>query len=97
MTESGYEYNVVLIASAFALAANPGDWSFDAALDLGYIHGTAFAIAALVAGVAGGVGASLVGRREAEAAEAPPERQDAEDREGRIIREPAPTETHTRS
>jgi putative oxidoreductase len=63
VTESGYEYNAVLIASAFLIAANPGDWSLDAALGLGAIHGTAFAILALVAGVAGGFGAVYRGRQ----------------------------------
>jgi len=61
-TASGYEYNAVLIASSFLLAANPGDWSLDAALGLGAIHGTAFALAALVLGVAGGFMAVAAGR-----------------------------------
>lgn len=61
-TESGYEYNLVLIATAFVIAANPGDWSLDAAFGLGEIHGTAFALAALVLGVAGGTLALVAGR-----------------------------------
>jgi putative oxidoreductase len=61
-SDSGYEYNAVLIASAFVLAANPGDWSLDAAFGLGAIHGTAFAIAALVIGVLGGFLAVAAGR-----------------------------------
>ena len=62
VTESGYEYNLVLIATAFVIAANPGDWSLDAALGLGEIHGTAFALGALVLGVAGGTLALIAGR-----------------------------------
>jgi putative oxidoreductase len=62
VTESGYEYNLVLIASAFVVAANPGDWSLDAAFGLGEIHGTAFALGALVLGVIGGYLALVAGR-----------------------------------
>ncbi|MCW2966674.1 MAG: DoxX family protein [Solirubrobacteraceae bacterium] len=61
-TDGGYEYNLVLAASAFLIAANPGDWSLDAAFGLGGIHGTAFALGALVLGVIGGYLAVMVGR-----------------------------------
>jgi len=71
VTDSGYEYNLVLIASSFLIAANPGDWSLDAAFGLGEIHGTAFALGALVLGVAGGAMALAAGRS-AKAVGAPP-------------------------
>ena len=70
-TASGYEYNAVLMASSFLLAANPGDWSLDAAFGLGGIHGTAFALAALVVGVAGGFLAVAAGRSGATAGATP--------------------------
>jgi putative oxidoreductase len=62
-TEGGYEYNLVLIASAFVIAASPGAWSLDNAFGLDSIHGTAFALAALVLGALGGYLAVQVGRR----------------------------------
>ncbi len=57
VTENGFEYNLVLIASAFALAAaGPGTWSLD--------HASAgWGVGALVAGVLGGYGAVISGRR----------------------------------
>ena len=61
-TEGGYEYNVVLVAVAFALAAaGPGAWSLDHAfgLDSG---GVGWAFAALAAGVLGGMGALISAR-----------------------------------
>jgi putative oxidoreductase len=61
-TEGGYEYNVVLAAAAFALAgAGPGGWSIDHALgfDTG---GAGWALAALGAGILGGMGALLSAR-----------------------------------
>jgi putative oxidoreductase len=71
VTESGFEYNLVLMTTAFVVAANPGDWSLDAAFGLGEIHGTAFALAALVLGIAGGLLAVVAGRAGAAPA-APP-------------------------
>lgn len=62
VTDGGYEYNLVLMAVAFVVAANPGDWSLDAALGLGEIHGTVFALGALVLGVIGGALALVSGR-----------------------------------
>jgi putative oxidoreductase len=87
VTEQGYEYNAVLIASAFLIAANPGDWSLDAALGLGAIHGTAFAVLALVAGVAGGFGAVFRGRQAAADTAVQPAAEDRFTREPE--REPA--------
>lgn len=61
-TENGYEYNLELIAAAFALAAiGAGEWSLDAAFGLD-LAGTAWALGALGAGILGGVGAVLSGR-----------------------------------
>jgi putative oxidoreductase len=49
----GYEFNLVLAASAFALAdLGPGDWSLDNALGLD-LKGPRWALAALAAGIAG--------------------------------------------
>jgi len=61
-TGGGYEFNLVLGAAAFALAATgPGNWSLDHALTLSD-HGVLWAIGALVLGLAGGAGAVLSGR-----------------------------------
>jgi putative oxidoreductase len=61
-TQGGYEYNLVLAAAAFALAAvGPGDWSLDHALSLS-MHGVIWALGALVVGLIGGAGAVLSGR-----------------------------------
>ena len=61
-TQGGYEYNLVLIAAAFALAgAGPGAWSLDHALGL-HLTGTGWALLALAAGILGGLGAVLSGR-----------------------------------
>ena len=61
-TEGGYEYNLVLTAAAFALAATgPGAWSLDHALGIS-MNGVLWAIGALVVGVVGGSGAVLAGR-----------------------------------
>ena len=50
ITKQGYEYNLVLIASALALAfAGPGSLSFDAALGLPLAGGTWGAIAVALA------------------------------------------------
>ncbi len=62
VTENGYEYNLVLIAVAFALAgAGAGEFSLDYVLDLD-LAGTGWALAALGAGLAGGLGAVVSGR-----------------------------------
>ena len=61
-TEGGYEYNAVLMAIAFALAAvGPGKWSLDHALGFD-LSGTGWGLAALVAGVVGGAVMYGVGR-----------------------------------
>jgi putative oxidoreductase len=58
-TNGGYEYNVVLIAAVLALAeVGPGELSLDAALGRER-KGPLWALAALVAGVIGAVGAHL--------------------------------------
>lgn len=58
----GYEYNLTLGASAFALAAiGAGNWSLDHALSLS-MHGVLWGIGALVVGALGGVGAVVSGR-----------------------------------
>jgi putative oxidoreductase len=60
----GYEYNLVLIAVAFALAAvGPGHWALDHAFTF-KDHGALWGIGALVVGGIGGAGAVLAGRGE---------------------------------
>ncbi len=62
VTQSGYEYNVVLVAVAFALAASgAGSWSLDSALGID-MSGVGWGIAALASGVAGGLIAVAQGR-----------------------------------
>jgi putative oxidoreductase len=59
---NGYEYNLVLAATVFALAGvGAGNWSLDHALNLD-LSGTAWALGAAGAGVLGGVGAVISGR-----------------------------------
>src|SRR5436190_14007549 len=54
-TEGGYEYNAVLVAAVFALSGvGAGNWSLDHALSLN-LHGTCWALAALGAGILGGL------------------------------------------
>lgn len=67
-TQSGYEYNVVLMAVAFVVAADPGGWSLDAALGLGELHGSTWAITALALGLVGGFLAYVTGRAGTQAA-----------------------------
>jgi putative oxidoreductase len=65
-SNGGYEYNLVLVATLFALAAvGAGEWSLDNALGLD-LAGTGWALGALGAGLLGGVGAVLTGRRVAQ-------------------------------
>jgi putative oxidoreductase len=62
VTEGGIEYNLVLIAGLFAVAAaGAGQYSFDNALGLD-VAGAVWALAALGAGVLGGIGTVLAGR-----------------------------------
>ena len=61
-TNQGYEFNVVMASVAFALAGiGAGGWSLDNAFGFD-LHGVIWAIAALAAGVIGGIGAVLSGR-----------------------------------
>jgi putative oxidoreductase len=61
-TNQGYEFNLTLIAVVFALAGvGAGEWSLDHALSLG-LTGAGWALAALGAGLLGGIGAVLNGR-----------------------------------
>jgi putative oxidoreductase len=51
----GFEYNAVLVAIVFALAGvGAGNWSLDHALSFN-LHGTVWALAALGAGILGGL------------------------------------------
>jgi putative oxidoreductase len=61
-TEGGYEYNLVLMAVAFAVTGvGPGDWSLDHALGIDW-HGTNWALGALIVGLLGGLGTMALGR-----------------------------------
>jgi putative oxidoreductase len=58
----GYEYNVVMIAGAFLLAGvGPGQWSLDDVLGIDW-SSTGWALAALGAGLIGGLGTVAGGR-----------------------------------
>jgi putative oxidoreductase len=58
----GYEFNLALAAALFALAGiGAGDWSLDNALGID-LTGTGWAVAALAAGLLGGIGAVAGGR-----------------------------------
>jgi putative oxidoreductase len=61
-TNGGFEYNLVLVATAFALAGiGPGDWSLDNAFSI-ELTGTDWALGALGVGVLVGIGGVLIGR-----------------------------------
>lgn len=63
-TQGGYEYNLVLVAAAFALAAiGAGAWSLDNVLGLD-LGGAGWGVAALAAGVLGGTLAVVLGRQQ---------------------------------
>ncbi|HXN38755.1 MAG TPA: DoxX family protein [Solirubrobacteraceae bacterium] len=80
LSNGGYEYNVVLIAAALALAeVGPGPLSLDAARGRER-SGTGWALAALVTGVLGAVGAHLV----AESQPAPAATDDSPDSAGAV-------------
>jgi putative oxidoreductase len=65
VANGGYEYNVVMLASVFAVTdLGPGDWSLDGALGLRR-SGPGWAIAQLAAGAAGSAAAVAIGTREA--------------------------------
>ncbi|MEA2126656.1 MAG: putative oxidoreductase [Solirubrobacteraceae bacterium] len=92
VTESGYEYNVVIIAALAALTdAGPGTPSIDASA-FPWMKGSAFALAAVGAGVAGSY---LVTERFVDPAPepTPAEATDdpARDAEGRLTSAPAGT------
>ncbi|HEX3509956.1 MAG TPA: DoxX family protein [Solirubrobacteraceae bacterium] len=73
VTKSGYEYNLVLLASLFALAElGPGEWSLDEALGTRRA-GTAWALGALALGAAGSSAAIAIGTRDAAAETLSPE------------------------
>jgi putative oxidoreductase len=61
-TNKGYEYNLVMAAVVFALSGvGVGGWSLDNAFGFD-LHGTGWALAALVAGLLGGGAAVISGR-----------------------------------
>jgi putative oxidoreductase len=63
-TSGGYEYNVVIIAAALALAeVGPGSPSLDSALGAD-VHGPGWALAALAGGAAGAAAAHLYSERQ---------------------------------
>jgi putative oxidoreductase len=61
-TNKGYEYNLVLATVVFALSGvGAGAWSLDNAFGFS-LHGTGWALGALVVGLLGGAGAVISGR-----------------------------------
>jgi putative oxidoreductase len=61
----GYEFNLVMVAAAFALAGiGAGAWSLDNVFGFD-LNGVLWAIGALVVGVIGGIGTVLSGRTSA--------------------------------
>jgi putative oxidoreductase len=65
-SNGGFEYHLVLIASAFALAGvGAGSWSLDHALKFSD-HGVAWAIGALLVGALAGGGTALSARERKE-------------------------------
>src|SRR3954447_22614299 len=70
-TEGGYEYNLVLVAAAFAAAAiGAGDWSLDNVLNLD-VAGAGWGLAALGAGILAGLGALAAAKLETSRHQAP--------------------------
>lgn len=68
VTKGGYEYNVVLIAGALALAdTGPGNLSLDAKLGIER-RGGKWALLALAGGVAGALATDLLARRQSQPA-----------------------------
>jgi putative oxidoreductase len=60
--DGGFEFPLVMVASAFALAgASAGGWSLDSALNLD-VSGAGWALGALAIGLLGGVSAVISGR-----------------------------------
>ncbi|MFL5860203.1 MAG: DoxX family protein [Solirubrobacteraceae bacterium] len=77
VTNQGYEYNVVLIAAVLALAeTGPGSPSLDSAVGARW-HGPKWAVRALLAGVAGAVGAHAIAEMAPSAPEPAPEPEQA--------------------
>src|SRR6201995_2161381 len=73
VTNQGYEYNLVLIAAALALAqTGPGSPSIDDAIGAKW-HGPKWALRSLVLGVIGAVGAHIVAERAPQPEPAPAE------------------------
>jgi putative oxidoreductase len=67
VADNGYEYNLVLMSAAFALAAaGPGQWSLDEQLGIAR-SGAAVGLAELGAGLAGAAVAVNIGSRVGEA------------------------------
>jgi putative oxidoreductase len=61
-TEGGFEYNLVLLATFFALSgAGPGNWSLDNALGMD-LAGDGWALAQLAAGLVGAALTVVIGR-----------------------------------
>ena len=69
VSDGGFEYNLVIIATCFALAgAGPGNFSLDNAIGwMPDITGAGWAFIALGVGLLGGMAAMMSGRREATA------------------------------
>jgi|SRR5829696_486350 len=70
-TNGGYEYNLVLIAAAFCIACTgAGEYALDNLFNLG-LHGEGWGVAALIAGLLGGIAAVGCGRSARREAQGP--------------------------
>lgn len=79
VTDQGYEYNLVLIAAALALAeTGPGSPSIDSAIGAKW-HGPKWAVLSLLGGIAGAIGAHVVAESAPAPEPAPQEEQAAQD------------------
>ena len=102
VTDSGWEYNAVLMAIAFTVAgAGPGEISLDDLIGwMPDITGTGWAFGALALGLIGGFGAHAAGRaatRRHEARTPAPAAATAAASEPRFVREDESAETAQRS
>jgi putative oxidoreductase len=96
VTNNGWEYNAVLMASVFALAGvGAGSWSLDAALNWD-VSSTWWALGALAVGLLGAIGAVIAGRtRPAPAATPAASAAATVEREARVSRTEVATPVRT--
>jgi putative oxidoreductase len=94
-SDGGYEYNLVLIASAFAITSTgPGALSLDESLGID-MHGTGWALAGLGAGLAGAAALNRLAAAQAEQAgpAQPPAEEMTPERAAAATAVPSPSNT----